>query len=66
MKLKSNKRAVPSRTNAAGKTSGFKMIPPKSHLLGVRKPLPPERRGPFWQSVGDAIEAARAGIGGVP
>ena len=28
--------------------------------------LTPERRGPFWQSVGEAIEAALAGIGGVP
>ena len=32
----------------------------------ARKPLTPEQRGRFWQSVGDAIEAARAGIGGAP
>lgn len=31
-----------------------------------RKTLTPERRGKFWQSVGEAIEAARAGNGGRP
>lgn len=30
-----------------------------------RKPLSPERRGRFWVSVGELIEAARAGNGGV-
>lgn len=30
----------------------------------ARKRLTPEQRGKFWQSVGEAIEAARAGKGG--
>ncbi len=64
MTRKTNEKAASSPKNAASTTNDLNATTPTAHDARARKPLTPEQRGRFWNSVGEAIEAARAGIGG--
>lgn len=59
---KINRRAAtPGEKGAASKINKNNPTMSRAIRANPRKPLTPAQRGPFWQSVGEAIEqAARA------
>lgn len=59
--MQANKKGRPGGTGAAKQTNAKHPTTRPAKGATIRKPLTPDRRGPFWQSVGEAIErAARA------